>query len=90
MGDKIDYLVKTIKSGDMLPRSTQTVKKRNVMMYVFAGIGAVAAMAAVAYAVYRYMNPDYLDDFDDDFDDYEDDMMDDLADKDQSADASEL
>ncbi|MBP1756601.1 MAG: hypothetical protein H6Q59_2999, partial [Firmicutes bacterium] len=24
-------------------------------------------------AVYRYMNPDYLEDFDDDFDDYEDD-----------------
>lgn len=34
-------------------------------------------MAAVAYAVYRYLTPDYLEDFDDDFDDdFEDEDLD--------------
>ena len=41
------------------------------------GIGIVAAVAAVAYAVYRYLTPDYLEDFDDDFDDdFEDEDLD--------------
>ena len=38
----------------------------------------IAAIAAIAYAVYRYMTPSYEDDFDDDdfFDDFEDDAED--------------
>ena len=32
-------------------------------------IRAVAAIAGIAYAVYSYLTPDFLDDFDDDFDD---------------------
>ena len=35
-------------------------------------------MAAVAYAVYRYLTPDYLEDFEDDFDDdFDDDFFED-------------
>ena len=49
-------------------------KKCNAILWVIAIIGAMAAAAAIAYAVYRYLNPDYLVDFDDDFeDDFEDD-----------------
>ena len=43
-------------------------------------IGVLAAICAVAYAVYRYFTPDYDDDFDDDFDDAfddDDDLFDD-------------
>ena len=36
---------------------------------------AVAAVAGIAYAVYRYFTPDYLDDFDDE--DFEDEDFDD-------------
>ena len=44
-------------------------KRNNTLLWVFAIIGAVAAVAAIAYAVYRYFTPDYLEDFEDDFDD---------------------
>ncbi len=33
-------------------------------------IGAVTVIAGIAYAVYRYFTPDYLEDLEDDFDDY--------------------
>ena len=36
---------------------------------------AVAAVAAIAYAVYRFFTPDYLEDFEDDFDDDFDDYF---------------
>ena len=43
-------------------------------MWVLAIIGAVAAVAGIAYAVYRFFTPDYLEDFEDDsmmnFDDH--------------------
>ena len=51
-------------------------------MWVFAIIGAVAAVAAISYAVYRYFTPDYLEDFEDDFaDDFEDDFFEDEDDE---------
>jgi len=41
-------------------------------------IGAVAAVAGIAYAVYRFFTPDYLEDFEDDFDDdFDDDFFED-------------
>lgn len=42
-------------------------------------IGAVAAVAGIAYAVYRFFAPSYLDEFEDDFDDdeFDDDFFDD-------------
>ena len=42
-------------------------------------IGAVAAVAGIAYAVYRFFAPAYLDEFEDDFDDdeFDDDFFDD-------------
>ena len=38
-------------------------------------IGAIAAVAGIAFAVYKYLTPDYLEDFDPD--DYSDDFDDD-------------
>ena len=32
-------------------------------------IGAIAAVAGIAFAVYKFFTPDYLEDFEDDFDD---------------------
>ena len=37
---------------------------------------SVAAVAGIAYAVYRFFTPDYLEDFEDDFDDdFDDDFF---------------
>ena len=39
-------------------------------------IGAVAAVAGIAYAVYCFLTPDYLEDFEEDFeDDFDDDFF---------------
>ncbi len=44
---------------------------------LLAFLVCVAAIAGVAYAVYRYFKPDYDDDFIDDFDDeFEDEFED--------------
>lgn len=41
-------------------------------------VGVLAAICGAAYAIYRFMTPDYDDEFDDDFDDEFDDDDDDL------------
>lgn len=46
-------------------------KKCNPLVWILAIVGFVAAVAGIAYAVYRYFTPDYLEDFEDE--DYEDD-----------------
>ena len=44
-------------------------KHKNCVLWALAIIGAIAAVAGIAYAVYRYMTPDYLEDFDEEFED---------------------
>ena len=66
--------------------------KKNTVLWVLAIIGAVTAVAAIAYGVYRYFTPDYLEDFEDDFeDDFDDDFDDDFFedDDDSATDADE-
>jgi len=74
MGNKLDDLLNAMKLGELVHKKEPMMKKKNTLVMILAIIGAVATVAGIAYAVYRYMNPDYLDDFDDDFDDYEDDF----------------
>ena len=57
------------KVNVLLGKKEEEEKKCNTVLWVFAIIGAVAAVAAIAYAVYRYLTPDYLEDFEDDFED---------------------
>ena len=49
-------------------------KKPSFLVKLFAFIGVIATIAAIVYAVYKYLTPEYLedteDDFDDDFEDY--------------------
>jgi len=79
---KLEELLATSKLKDILHKSGIEVKKEkksNPLLIVFAVIGVVLAMAAIAYAVYRYFTPDYLDDFEDEFedDDFDDDFTED-------------
>ena len=48
---------------------------KNAILWLLAIIGAITAIAVIAYAVYRYLTPDYLEDFDEDFDDDFDDFF---------------
>ena len=76
---KVEDLVSAIKSGD-------DQRQKNTLLWVLAVLGAVAAIAGIAYAVYRYMTPEYLEDYDEDFDDDFDDFFedDDFVDEDFS------
>ena len=70
--NKIDELVDILKK-----RECDDDKSKNAILWVLAIIGGVAAVAGIAYAVYRLVTPDYLDDFEDDFDDDFDDYFED-------------
>ena len=43
------------------------------IIYILAGVGICAALAAIVYGLYCFFTPDYVDDFDDDLDDDFDD-----------------
>ncbi len=76
---KIDELIASnTKLAELLGKKEEPVveKKCNALVWVLAIIGAIAAVAGIAYAVYRYMNQDCLDDFDFEDDDFEDDFED--------------
>ncbi|MDO4332446.1 MAG: DUF4366 domain-containing protein [Eubacteriales bacterium] len=64
---KLDEVLELIKKNELLRKKDD--EKKNCLVWILAIVGAVAVIAAIAYAVYRYMTPDYLDDFDDDFED---------------------
>ena len=70
---KVEEFIAESKLSDLLKRN-EDEKQKNTVIWVLAIIGAVAAVAGIAYAVYRFFTPDYLEDFedyfDDDFDDY--------------------
>ena len=75
---KLDEMIEWVKMSELL----QKKEKKNVLLWILAVIGAVVVIAGIAYAVYRYLTPDYLDDIEDEFeddffDDDEEDYMDD-------------
>ena len=74
--EKMNEILEMIKVSELL----QKKEKKNVLVWILAVIGAVVVVAGIAYAVYRYMTPDYLEDFDDDFDDeFEDEEYEEAA-----------
>lgn len=73
---KLEELLNTARINELLHKKELEEKNKNGILVALAIIGAVATVAAIAYAVYRYFTPDYLDDFEDDFDDdFEDDYI---------------
>ena len=70
--NRIDELVDLLKT-----KTKEEEKGKNTLLWVLAIVGAVAAVSGIAYAVYRFFTPDYLEDFEDDFDDDFDDYFED-------------
>jgi len=76
LNEKIEDLLAALKKKE-------DEKEKNTVLWVLAIIGAVAAVAGIAFAVYKYLTPDYMDDFDEDFDDdFDDDFFDEEDDTD--------
>ena len=58
-------------------KEVEEKKKPNVVVIVMAIIGALVAIAGIAYAAYRFFTPDGTDDFEDEFeDDFDNDFFD--------------
>ncbi len=74
---RIEDLISVAKLSELMKKDNHTEKTGNKILWVLAIIGAVAAVAGIAFAVYKYLTPDYLDDFDDFDDDFDDDFFDD-------------
>ena len=69
----LDDLISVAKISEIMKKEEKG--KENKIVWALAIIGAIAAVAGIAFAVYKYLTPDYLDDFDDDFDaDFDDDF----------------
>ena len=66
LNEKIEDLLAALKKKE-------DEKEKNTVLWVLAIIGAVAAVAGIAFAVYRFFAPDYLEDFEEEFDDDFDD-----------------
>ncbi len=82
--NKLEEYIDMSRINELLGKKEEEKKKCNTVLWVFAVIGAVAAVAGIAYAVYRYLKPDYLEDFEDDFDDdFDDDFFEDEDDEDE-------
>ena len=74
--NKIEEMVSATKLSEILQKRDDDKIKKTIL-WILAIVGAIVAIGAIAYAVYRFITPDYLEDFDEDFeDDFEDDYFD--------------
>ena len=61
-----DFLAAT-RLNELIHKKEEDEKNKNTLLWVLAIIGAVAAIAGIAYAVYRFLTPSYPEEFEDDF-----------------------
>ena len=70
--NRVEEMMDLMKAHDLrelkefFNKKEEEQKKNNTLVWVFAIIGIVAAVAGIAFLVYRYFTPDYLEDYDDD------------------------
>lgn len=84
MNSKIEDLLNASKLNELVHKKQLEEEKKSNILWILAVIGAIASIAAIAFAVYKYFTPDYLADLDDDFDDdFYDDLDDDSEDDDE-------
>ena len=78
MSGKIEEMMNHAKIAELINKKKAEEENKNFVLWLLAIVGAVAAVAAIAFAVYRYMNPKYADfDGEFDYDEFEDDFEDD-------------
>lgn len=78
MNAKFDELMNKAKLNELLNKKKEEDKNKTCLLWILAIIGAVASVAAIAYAVYHFVNPRYTNfDGEFDYDEFEDDFEDD-------------
>lgn len=71
-----EEILAALKLHEIVNEKKEEKKENSLLVTILAIIGIVALIVGVAYAVYCYLTPDYLDAYDDDFD--EDELDDDF------------
>lgn len=72
---KVEDIIAASKLSELMNKKEED-KHGKTVLWILAVVGAVAA--GIAYAVYCFFTPDYLEDFEDDFDDdFDDDFFND-------------
>ena len=75
--NKVEEMISATKLNEIL-RKRDDDKIKKTVLWILAIVGAIVAIAGIAYAVYRFFTPDYLEDFEDDFEDeFDDDFFED-------------
>lgn len=75
--DKFESLISTARLSEFLKRQEKAEEKKKNVVCIFAVVGVIVLIAAIAFAVYKYLNRDYFEDFEDDFEeeDFDDDFF---------------
>ncbi len=75
VSEKLNDLIAQSKINDLIHRKE---KKNNGIVIALAIIGSIAAVAGIAFLVYKWVNPKYIAEFDDleDEDDINEDDID--------------
>ena len=74
---KVEDIIAATKLSELVNKKEEDSYCKTVL-WILAIVGAVAGIAAIAYAVYCFFTPDYLEDFEEDFeDDFDDDFFND-------------
>lgn len=68
MDKRFNDIINSVKVNELFHKKEAEDKKKNCIMWVLAGVGIVTVIAAIAYAVYKFVTPDYYEDDDIDFD----------------------
>ena len=75
---KVEDIIAASKLSELMSKKEEEDKHGKTVLWILAIVGAFAAVAGIAYAVYCFLTPDYLEDFEDDFDDdFDDDFFND-------------
>ena len=70
---RVEEIMNSTKLNEFLHRKEEEEKKKTCILWI---------LAIIAYGVYRFFTPDYLEDFEDDFDDdFDDDFFEDEDDE---------
>ncbi len=64
--NKVEEMLSASKLNEIL-RKRDDDKIKKTILWILAIVGIVVAVAGIAYAVYRFFAPDYLEDFEEDF-----------------------
>ncbi len=74
--NKIEEYINMARLNELVGKK-EAEKKMNPVVMALAIIGVIVTVGAIAYAVYKFLIPDYFEDyedFEDDFDDFEEDF----------------